>query len=238
MSIARYCLFLVCLVFSCCLRAQNTAGTQDQTTGTLASQTFKKTLGASSVLYTGSEYIRRGTKTIGHPYYSTDQLQPFNIWYKGTGFETVPALFDLEKDQLIIEDYRKSLLIALVKAGIDSFQQGEHFFVKLKNEPETPFMERLENGPLPLFCRRQKYLAPPAKAEENSLPFFVDLNNYYVLYRETLYTINDEKDLIKLLPDMRSKIKSVARSSDLRFKKDKENALRKLIANLYQTSTN
>jgi len=189
-------------------------------------------------LYTGSEYLRRGTKTIGHPYFLTDQLQPFSIWYKGTSFESVPALVDIEKDMLIIEDHRKSLLISLVKEGVDSFQQGAHFFVTLEKDGGRQFMERLENGPIQLFCRRQKYLAPPAKAEENALPFFVDLNSFFIQHNGTVSPVNDDQDLTRLLPGWRDKIRAATRANNLRFKKDKENALRKLIAYLNQTATN
>lgn len=236
MADIRCCLIMISLVASLAAAAQNPLPVSFDGSDAVPATYFRQAVGPSSLLYTGAEYLRRGSKTIGHPYLLSDQLQPFTIWYKSNRYEQVPALFDIEKDMLVIEDYKKNLLISLIKEGVDSFRAGDRFFQYRMNGDERQFLERLENGPVQLYCLRQKYLAPPARAEENALPFFKEMNTYYLVVEKRLLPVSDEKDIMRQLPSLKEKIRRIIRADNIRIRKNQENGLRQIIAALNQTA--
>lgn len=236
MALIRCCLIMISLVASLAATAQIPSPVSFGGADAVPATYFWQAVGPSSVLYTGAEYLRRGSKTIGHPYLLSDQLQPFTIWYKSNRYEQVPALFDIEKDMLVIEDYKKNLLVSLIKEGVDSFRVGDRFFAYKMNGDEGQFLERLENGAIQLYCRRQKYLAPPARAEENALPFFKEMNTYYLVVENRLLPVSSEKDIMQHLPSLKEKIRRIIKTENIRTRKSQENGLRQIIAALNQTA--
>lgn len=235
MEFFRHCLLLPGLFFCMGLAAQN-ANPAISPAEQAAVNYFRQAVGPSSLLYTGTEYLRRGTRTTGHAYWQSDALQPADIWYKNNFFEQVPALFDLEKNQLVIEDYRKALLLQLVKESVDSFRMDNRLFICSGPTPASKTIyQQLQGGHCQLLCLRQKYLAPSPRAEENSLPFFASNDSYWLLVNQVLSPVNDEQDIIKLFPAAKDRIRSFIRSQKLRFRKDREDALVRLVQFINQT---
>src|SRR5678810_197738 len=93
---------------------------------------YYETLGEESPLYNGSEYLEYAyTLQEGHPFFQLPTFVNGNINLDGMMFHDVPMLYDIVKDQLIIQDFQRVYKINLPADRIQQFFLMDHLFVRL-----------------------------------------------------------------------------------------------------------
>lgn len=196
-------------------------------------QKFNTAIGPSLSIYTGTEYMRRSTKAIGHPFWGDGNLFPADIWYKGNTYTATPALYDLEKDKLVVEDFRKSLFIGLVKEGVDSFHisgRRFHYLADTSLDRSGVYLEALTSGNSILYAKRSKYFQAATRAEEGALPSYVADDRYYWLKSGKLEPLRSADDIIDLAGSQRDLLRTFSKSNKLNFRKNKETSFIGLIS--------
>jgi hypothetical protein len=189
-------------------------------------------------IYHGSEYIRNGVKVSGFPFYKFDSLIPGTISYQGLNYPPRPVLYDLRSDQLIIQNYSQNMMVVLSPEKVDSFSIQSHVFIQLAINKynglvKAGYYDCVLPGDPGVFVRREKRLIVPSSAEEIK---WVQYDNYFILYKNTIYAVTGKSDLLNLFKDRKDQLRKYIRSQKLDFKKNTEAAL-VMITNYYNHLT-
>ena len=193
---------------------------------------YYQSLQQQSGLYNGREYLQYvHLLKEGHPYLDTSALTNGSVHYDGIIYKNVPMLYDLVKDELIIQHFNKVFLLQLVYSKIDSFSLLGHHFMHLGRDSITGeniqegFYDMLYNGKIKLYVRRRKFIKEYIRNME------VERNVYqkdqYFLYKDGVYhDIYTESSILKLLKDKRAGIRQALRKQGIRFRRDRELAMK------------
>lgn len=127
--------------------------------------------GPNSLLYHGVEYIPNALYIAGDAFFLSDQWRDGDVCIECKVYENVPLLYDIFKDQLVLQSWNKIYRILLDKQNVRWFTIGKHRFVCIdRNDsteqgiPPSGYYEELIRGPVILLAKRVKSLRAPASA--------------------------------------------------------------------------
>jgi hypothetical protein len=144
----RFLYILLISIFSQQVTAQNADDTTLRENALNAINAYYQTLGEESPLYNGSEYLEYAyTLQEGHPFYLSANFVNGNVNLDGMIFHDVPMLYDIIKDQLIIQDFQRVYKINLPADRVQQFFLLGHLFVRLTRDSadqiKTGFYDQL-----------------------------------------------------------------------------------------------
>jgi hypothetical protein len=121
---------------------------------------YYQSLGEQSPLYNGSQYLEYPfIIQDGHPFFGSQDFVNATILFDGLTFEDVPTLYDIVRDQVVVQDYHKYYKINLPSDKIQQFELAGHTFVRLiqdsSKQIKTGFYEQLLLEKL-LYLLREK----------------------------------------------------------------------------------
>jgi hypothetical protein len=189
---------------------------------------YLQNLGEDALLYNGREYTGNYARTIGHPFYASDQPQKGSILYDQVLYPHSAISYDLTSDEIVIKT-RQNRSLKLLSEKIDQFSIGDHLFVHLKNEMAENnglipgFYEILSNEEPKLLVKRKKQLIPSFNLED---PYrFVDYHRYFLQRVDRYVEITNEASLLSAFPGYKKEIKRYMRSQRLKFKTNTEQTI-------------
>lgn len=192
---------------------------------------YYNSLDIQSGLYNGSEYIVYvSLLKDGHPYLDTAQLTAGSVFYDGMLYQNVPMLYDIVKDELIVQHYNKVFYVQLVQSKVENFDFLDRKFVHLgrdstqKGNVKNGFYELLYAGNIKLYAKRIKTIQefiPDMQVERR-----VFSNNRYFIYKDsTFHEVFTQSSVLKVLADKKSAISQALRKQNVRFRKQREAAM-------------
>lgn len=196
---------------------------------------YYQSLQTQSGLYNGSEYVPYvNMLKDGHPYFDTTQMLPGSVFYDGMLYNNVPMLYDIIRDELIIQHYNKVFYLQLIKSKIDSFNLMSHAFVHMgrdstgKNNLKEGFYDLLYNGKIKLYVRRFKTI------QETIPDFTVERRVYahtrYFIYKNDTYNeVYSQGSVLHLFDDKKTQLKQALRKQHIKFKKQREYAIETMV---------
>ena len=202
---------------------------------------YYRSLGEGSPLYNGSEYIEYAyTLQDGHPFFKSSAWSNGSIVLEGMNFHEVPMLYDLVKDQVIIENFQRVYKINLPADKIQQFTLSGHHFVRIvrnsSGQIQTGFYDQLYNGKIAVYAKREKKIIEEhINLQINNL--VVEHNAYYIKKDSNYYIIKNKRALIDALKDKRKAIQQYLKKIRLKFRDDPETVV-ELVAEYYDKSTN
>ena len=202
---------------------------------------YYQSLGASSPLYNGSEYLEYGyTLQEGNPFFQSDAWTNGSIVLDGMNFHEVPMLYDIVKDQVIIQDFQKAYKINLPADRIQQFKLSGHTFIRIIQSSDasvkTGFYDQLYNGKIAVYVRREKKIIE--KYGGLQLTNVIEQKNiYYIKKDNTYYTIKNKRALLDALKDKKKAIQQYLKKIKVKFKDDPARVMT-LVAEYYDKSTN
>ena len=224
-------LFYILLI---CILSQNvTAQNADDTTlhesALNAIGVYYQSLGQESPLYNGSEYIEYAyTLQEGHPFFQVVNFINGNINLDGMLFHDVPMLYDIVKDQLIIQDFQKVYKINLPADKIREFFLLGHLFVRLTSDSseqvKTGFYDQLYKGKIALFAKREKRVLEKYSNIQIS-KVVISQNVYYIKKDGVYYTIKNKSSLFSVLKNKKKEVQQYLKANDIKFKREPERAM-------------
>lgn len=215
------------------------SGLQDTT---LLARGFKnvKTLyhaatGELSHLYNGLEYVGYPFKLDkGHMYFERNEWTKGRVRYDGVDYENITMMYDLHKGELVIVHLMNNLRIQLIKEKVEGFSLFGHTFERIEREnsnptsPATEFYDVLHNGKLGLLAQRRKQLLESATTS-GLVRIVEDKISYYVVKGGRYYMFSGKKGLLKILHDQQRKLKGYIRENKIKFKKDRESSMIRIV---------
>jgi hypothetical protein len=229
------------LFFFCCVyiplfsAAQNSVDSVFTTQQKNVVQLYYNALDIQSGLYNGSEYILYvHLLKDGHPYLDTTKYTNGEVFYNGMHYKNVQMLYDIVKDELIVQHYNGVFNIQLIQSKVDEFNiLGKPFYhlgvdTTLAGNVKNGFYELLYNGQIKLYAKRiktiQEYI-PDMQVERR-----VYSNNRYFIYKDNIfYEVFTQKSVLKILNDKRNIVKQALKKQHIKFRKQRENAMKTML---------
>lgn len=190
---------------------------------------FYKTVNENAHLFNGTEYIMYDQHIKGDPYF-VPEVSPGTIFYDGTLYTNVPMLYETMQGNLVVRQYNNGLLINLVNERVDYFSLNNHTFFHIvpdsnNNVITNGFYDRVYNGKVGLFIKRQKILYEDPSSYERS---FKLTDRYYLFKDNTWHAIHSQGDLLSLFKEHKKDITKYLRQNKIKFKKGPEYAMVKM----------
>jgi hypothetical protein len=194
-----------------------------------AVDTYYKFTDKQSRLYNGWLHIGYSHRIEGVAYYEDALWKSGTVVYDGLEFNDVNMMYDLYKDELIIQHFQK-LMLTLHSFRVKSFSFNGHHFIRhvqdstVKGSPATGFYEVLHEGKTRMMAKRVKILEETVTDVVQQR--FTQKNFYYINSNNTWHNIKTFKDLRKsTLNEKSSEIRQYLRRNQIKFRKEKERAL-------------
>jgi len=221
----------VYILLICGLSQHVTAQNADDTTlhenALNAIAVYYQNLGEESPLYNGSEYIEYAyTLQEGHPFFQVVNFINGNVNVDGMIFHDVPMLYDIVKDQLIIQDFQKVYKINLPADRVRQFFLLGHLFVHLNasDQVKTGFYDQLYKGKISLFAKREKKILEKYSNIQIS-KVVISQNVYYIKKDGVYYTIKNKSSLFSALKSKKKEVQQYLKANDIKFKREPERAM-------------
>jgi hypothetical protein len=222
-------LFYILLI--CILSQHVTAQNADDTTlrenALNAIGVYYQNLGQESPLYNGSQYIEYAyTLQEGNPFFQVANFINGNVNLDGMIFRDVPMLYDIVKDQLIIQDFQKVYKINLPADRIQQFLLLGHLFVRLdaSDQVKTGFYDQLYKGKIALFAKREKKILEKYSNIQIS-KVVISQNVYYIKKDGVYYTVKNKSSLFSVLKSKKKEVQQYLKANDIKFKREPERAM-------------
>ncbi|MBX3257947.1 MAG: hypothetical protein KF862_27700 [Chitinophagaceae bacterium] len=197
----------------------------------LAAEVYYASLKTQSGIYNGSEYVQYvHLLAEGHPYFDTTLLRQGTVLYNQVVYHDVPMLYDIIRDELIVQHFNKVFLIQMIKSKIDWFELYGHHFLHLgrdstrKGNVKDGFYDVVYDGKVKLYIKRVKQI-------QESIPYMqverkVYSKDRYFIYKDDIFhEVSSQSSVLKVLPGHASELKQVVRSNKIKFRKKKEHAI-------------
>lgn len=193
-----------------------------------------------SRLYNGIEHQGYSFKIKGHAYFLQKEMTKGTLVYDELEFTNVPIMYDLLKEQVIIQHNNNFSKVGLVSEKVKEFTLYNHHFIRLvidsiSHSPlTTGFYDEVYKGRLNVLIRRTKWIEETVKDELERE--FISLDLFYIQKSGTYYPIRNYKGLMAVLKDKSKDIKQYLRRNKIKYRKGAENAIVK--AAVYYDSLN
>jgi hypothetical protein len=193
-------------------------------------------------LYNGTEYVNYDEYIEGYPFFESETVEKGTLVYDGSLYQNVPMLYDVVKDEVIIEHFNNYFKINLIAKKISSFSLLNHPFVRIVADslPEpgipTGFYEKLYDGKVKVLARRIKIMEE--EIVYNQLKKRFVQNDRYYLCKDTVYVqVKGRNAILRVFRDRRKEIRKFIKENKINFKNDPGTALTRITRfydNLYQ----
>ncbi|MEY3245130.1 MAG: hypothetical protein RL253_284 [Bacteroidota bacterium] len=188
------------------------------------------TLGNTSLLYNGTEYIKQFDQTKGTPFFPTEKTNG-SVFYFGNWYQNLDLLYDIQDDIVITRDIQGLLKMRLTREKLDEFMVDGHHFVKIKlTTPAGEFYEQFYKGQRSLLMQWRKV----TDSEDPQNQKFILRKTLFVLDKGEIIPLDKTSDLFSIDPKHLKELKKIYREQKISFKKDPINASKAIIHEIEQ----
>lgn len=202
---------------------------------------YTREAGLQAGIYTGCDYQYERINS-GHVFFETENLVKGSIIYDDIEYQDVPMLYDIVKDNVIINGAPMPYFILLAGNKISQFSVSGHTFIRILTDSlsgsviKTGFYERLYDGEIKAFSKKIKVI------EE-----FVDIGNvlnktamekdrWYIFKAGAYHEVKGKSSVLKVLNDKKKEILQFSKLEKIQFKNNMDDALTRIVA-YYDTIT-
>lgn len=215
-------------------KAQNPAGISTTLPVIVkAGDVYNPFIEKQSRLYNGIEHQGYSFKIKGHAYFIQKELTKGTIVYDGLEFANVPMIYDLLKDQVVIQHHNGFSKLGLVSEKVNEFTLLNHHYIRItvdstSNSPLiTGFYDEVYKGNLNVLVKRAKWIEEIVKDELERE--FISLDLFFIQKAGVYYPIRNYKGLIAVLRDRSKEVKQYLRKNRIKYRKGAENAIVKAV---------
>lgn len=199
----------------------------------IATNIYYQSLKTQSGIYNGSEYVQYlHLLKEGFPYFDTTLITRGSVFYNEMEYHDVPMLYDIVRDELIVQHFNKVFLIQLVKSKVTWFSLHGHYFIHMLGDSISNSPRRLKNGFYDLvYDGKVKLYVKRAKEIHESIPdmkiertiFKVDK---YFIYKDSVYhDVSSQGSVLKVLNKYQGEQKKAVKNQKIRYRRNREAAI-------------
>jgi hypothetical protein len=195
---------------------------------------YKDATWISQNLYNGRTYHIYDSRQEEHQFFESRKWTKGSLIYDGQEYDSVAMLYDIVRDELVIRHFNGDNLL-LQPAKIRNFSLMNHRYerltsgVEIERSMKTGFYELLHGGESKALVRRTKQRQEKI-VDKRVVTLFPQKNFYYIRkdgHYESVYT---KRAVLSLFPDEKRALRKLLRDEKIIFRKDRENAIAKMVA--------
>jgi hypothetical protein len=191
-----------------------------------------------SRLYNGPEYSFYDPTVKGNAYlFDNNSFTPGSIEYDGFSFKSVPMMYDIFKDYVVVLLPDKSAKISLLSERVQNFDWLDHHFVYINTDTlsknkgvNTGFYDQIYKGKTELLVKRSKNIKNSSGPSGTTESSFTSKNDIYIKKDGIYSRVNNQASLLNTLKDKKEELKLYIRNNQIEFDSDKEQAMIKVAA--------
>jgi len=190
-----------------------------------ATAQFIHVVQAQKEIYTGREHIAYPPTIEGFAYFMSKEWQPGAVQYDGIVYPNEHMLYDLAKDQLIIQR-PDGFAVELRSDKTDGFVLLNHRFMHFTNESglKPGFYDQLASGKIMVLAKREKIFEE--RLQDNAAnQKFREHTTYYAGQANAFHTIRNLHSLLGMMGNKSSTVQQQLRKMGVRYRKNPEAAL-------------
>jgi uncharacterized membrane protein len=195
---------------------------------------YKEATAQSQNLYNGRQYYVYDARMEEHQFFEQRRWQKGMVLYDGQQFDSIPLLYDIFKDEVVIRHFNGDhILLQTVK--VDSFVVNDHHFARLEAgkdinpQMRTGFYDILYNGRSRLIARRNKQRQEKI-VDKTVIAYYPQKSFFYVLKDGRYHSIHTKKSAMNLFPAYKREFRKVLRDNNIKFRKNREVAIARIVA--------
>ncbi|MDJ1473679.1 hypothetical protein [Xanthocytophaga flava] len=200
---------------------------------------YRKSTEESQHLYNGPEYYIYDARSTEHQFFKSDEMEEGSVYYDGQFYPNVLIMYDIVKDEVAIEHLNRYDQLQLQKEKVRYFTVLNHHFIRLEKANtglRTGFYDILYEKRLKVLARRIK--ERDEVIEQMKIVVEFPAKNFFYIYKDGIYhNVSSKGSVLKLFQDQKKALRKYIRENQLRFKKDRENAIVKVTAHYDQLTT-
>ncbi len=201
---------------------------------------YHRFLSPETGLYDGSEYAYNAyypfTINEGHPFFQSKNFDTGTVLYNNVLYEKVPLLFDIIKEELLINDPSRVYFIRLNSERIGWFTIWGHTFIRLIPDSaanpqfHTGFYDVLYKGKTSLYKHVSKIFKENSASAQGINKYVVETDEYFIKKNNQYYKVKNKKSLMLIVNDRKKEIAKFIKKNKLNVRKNKDEALTKITA--------
>ena len=187
-------------------------------------------IGENAHIYTGYEYFTPDRNIKGSPYFLSDGPVPSRLIYDDSYYQDIPVLFDIARDELVVNRLGQNFKISLVNDKLMSFTVRNHEFIRISRdsahgiELESGFYDKMYAGKTTVLVKRKRRLQETLYYSTITSEY-KDEYIYYVITGNQVVQVSSKSGVLDLFNSKKTEIKSFIRKNKLSFKSDFEKTL-------------
>lgn len=190
--------------------------------------------GSSSRLYNGIQYVSYQFQSVGNPFFlSDDSLSEGSVCYDGIVYDQIPLLYDIKRDQLVLQSFDGNTLIVLVRHRVSWFKLLGHTFIPVSADSasnlDVGYYDLLYNGPHEVLERWTKSLQTSYSGLTADREFQQSVS-YYIRNGNRFEELGTRKAALRMFHDKKAAIKTYLRKNKIKFHRDPATTLARMAA--------
>lgn len=194
---------------------------------------YKDATQLSQNLYNGRIYYMYDSREIESQFFI--ERKPFtgSISIEKQTYHGIPLLYDLVKEEVVVRHFDGDfIIIPFVK--VNGFTIHDHHFKKLiqgqdiNENMDTGFYDLAYDGTTKLIIRRIK-LRQEKIIDRSLIVEFHEKDQYFIKKNDYYYPVHSKKSVLNLLPEHKKELRRAARSYENGFRKNREEAINKMV---------
>jgi hypothetical protein len=196
---------------------------------------YTETVGVQAGIYNGCDYQYERINS-GHVFFETNNLVKGSIVYNHIEYRDVPMLYDIVRDELVIQGNYQPYFILLASNKISQFSLSGHTFTRISADSltgtaiQTGFYECLYNGKTKAWVKNRKVIDESIDNGNILKKTAVEKNKWFISKQGTYYEVQGKSSILKVLSDKKKEIQQFSKKNKIRFKDDMNNALAFIMA--------
>ncbi|QRR04227.1 hypothetical protein HWI92_15780 [Dyadobacter sandarakinus] len=190
---------------------------------------YKTATAQTQNLYNGRQYYLYDARNDEHQFFQQSKWRNGVIMYDGQAFDSIPMLYDIVRDELVIRHvYGDHLLLQSEKVA--NFWLLDHHFKRMESGKDvnasmrSGFYDLLYEGKTQAIARRSKSRQEKIQ-DKRVIALFPPKNFYYVRKDSTYHPVHSRKSFFALFPEHKRDFRRTLREKNLRFRRDREMAI-------------
>jgi hypothetical protein len=233
-----FTIVLIVLIRSFHVHAQNKTvlpvQDEDQPETAYPISLYKSATVYSQNLFNGRRYYIYDAKMEEHQFFEGRKWQNGTVYYDGQRFDSIPMLYDIVKDELVIRHFNSDPLI-LQFDKVDYFIKNNHIFRRLEAgkdiDPQmrTGYYDLLYEGKSKVVARRSKQRQEKI-VDKRVIGIFPEKSFYYIIKNDRYHYVRSRKSVLALFPEKKKELRKMLRNENINFRKERETAIARMSA--------
>jgi hypothetical protein len=193
---------------------------------------YREAIRHSQHLYNGREYFVYDSPAKDHPFFESETWQESTLTYDRQQYQDIPLLFDIYKEEVIIEQTGVSGPIKLQNEKLASFSVLNHQFIKV-DQPnsglKTGFYDLIYDGKTQFLVKRIKDRQETVAVQGVTVHFYPK-TKYFLLKGGKYHAVSSKRSILQLLKEHKNALKRYLKENKINFRSNPESAIAKTSA--------